>query len=227
MDDRRKNVPFDPFYFEKLKKDNRKQSIADTFKTIHQKNHWSGSESVSGEGSGREQTRVLSTALPRLLTKLQIDVLLDLPCGDSGWMRHLELPVIRYIGADIVEELISENQTKYRDHQRQFLTLDMTSDPLPDADLLLCRDCLVHLSFEDIFSALENIRRSRITYILTSTFTGCKKNEDIQTGDWRLLNLEKPPFSFPPPLYLINEKCSEGDGRFIDKSLGLWLVKDL
>ncbi|MEO8451290.1 MAG: hypothetical protein ABI647_15960 [Gemmatimonadota bacterium] len=89
---------------------------------------------------------------------------------------------------------------------------------------MLCRDCLVHLSFADVGRALANIRSARITYLLTTTFPEEALNVDIATGDWRPLNLEREPFSFPPPLALLPEGCTEGDGRFQDKSLGLWLV---
>lgn len=81
---------------------------------------------------------------------------------------------------------------------------------------MLCRDCLVHLSFVDIVRALNNIKRSGISYLLTTTFPDCDRNEDTVTGDWRVLNLERPPFSF-----------TEGGREFRDKSLGLWLVRDL
>ena len=75
--------------------------------------------------------------------------------------------------------------------------------------------------------ALDNLRAGDVPYLLTTTFPGCEANEDIATGDWRPLNLERPPFSFPPPLALVDEQCSEGGGQFRDKSLGLWRVDDL
>jgi hypothetical protein len=62
---------------------------------------------------------------------------------------------------------------------------------------------------------------------IDGTHPDCEENEDITTGDWRLLNLEKPPFNFPKPLQLLNEQCSEGGGQFCDKSLGLWRVQDI
>ena len=85
----------------------------------------------------------------------------------------------------------------------------------------------MHLSIADICSALGNIKSSQIAYLLTTTFPNCEENEDITTGDWRLLNLEKPPFNFPTPLRLINEQCSESGGLYRDKSLGLWQVQDI
>ncbi|MEQ9667454.1 MAG: hypothetical protein RLO19_03765 [Coleofasciculus sp. G2-EDA-02] len=98
---------------------------------------------------------------------------------------------------------------------------------LPTAEFLLCRDCLVHFSFADIHRTLNNIKISGIAYLLTTTFPDCSENEDITTGDWRLLNLEKPPFYFPKPLQLLNERCSDGGGQFQDKSLELWRVQDI
>ncbi|ARV59320.1 hypothetical protein BZZ01_12405 [Nostocales cyanobacterium HT-58-2] len=227
MNNRRDNVPFDPYYFEKQASTGMTFSLSNTFRHIYQKNHWCGPDSVSGEGASRSQTQQLEAELPALLKTLQVEVLLDLPCGDFSWMQFINLPISRYIGADILYELIVENHRQYGSQNYQFITLDLTSESLPMADLLLCRDCFVHLSFADIHSAIDNIKSSQIPYLLTTTFPNCEENEDIVTGDWRLLNLEKPPFHFPTPLRLLNEQCSEGGGLYQDKSLGLWLVQDI
>ena len=224
MNKRRDNVPFDPYYFEKRASEGITFSLGDTFRHIYETNHWRGTDSVSGEGATRNQVQQIEAELPTLLEALQVDVLLDLPCGDFSWMQFVNLPVSLYIGADIITELIAENQKQYGNQHRQFITLDLTVDPLPTAKLLLCRDYLVHFSFADIHRTLDNIKRSGIAYLLTTTFSECEENEDITTGDWRLLNLEKPPFNFPKPLQLLNEQCSEGGGQFRDNSLGLWRV---
>jgi len=165
--------------------------------------------------------------LPDLLRELDTRTLLDLPCGDYTWLRQVELPVTQYIGADVVPSLIADHQARYKDDRHGFAVLDLRVDALPSADVLLCRDCLVHLSFADIALALGNIRRSGIAYLLTTTFPDCERNEDTVTGDWRLLNLERAPYDFPAPLRLVNEHCSEGGRLFRDKSLGLWRVEDL
>lgn len=74
---------------------------------------------------------------------------------------------------------------------------------------------------------LVNIKKSNIDYILTTTFTNQEQNKDIITGSWRPINLLLKPFLFPKPLMLINEKCQEDDGKFHDKALALYKVKDL
>jgi hypothetical protein len=227
MPNRREHVPFDPHYFQKKKEEGHSAPIDEVFRHIHETNLWNGPDSVSGAGASRTQIEELQRRLPSLLKELAVEVFLDLPCGDFSWMRFIELPVSQYIGADIVPELVTRHQAESGNEQRRFQVLDLTSDRLPEADLLLCRDCLVHLSFADIRRSLANIKNSGIKYLLTTTFPQCDANEDIVTGDWRLLNLRLPPFNFPPPLELINERCTEGDGLFRDKSLGLWLVSDI
>jgi hypothetical protein len=224
---RRDAVPFDPRHFERLARSGERLSSEETFRDIHRRHHWTGSASPSGAGAAEEQTARLRAELPALLTDLGVRSLLDLPCGDYSWMATIDLPVERYIGADLLPELIAPLQGRYGDARRRFMVLDLTRDTLPAADLLLCRDCLVHLSLVDIRLALSNVARSGISWLLTTTFPEGAENEDIVTGDWRLLHLERAPFSFPPPVRLLDEGCTEGAGLFADKSLGLWRVSDL
>jgi hypothetical protein len=94
-------------------------------------------------------------------------------------------------------------------------------------DLILCRDCLVHLSLADIDAALKNIARSGSTYLAATTFPGRGVNPDIKTGGWRPLDLQAHPFYFPEPLAIINEQCTEAAGLYADKSLAVWRVIDL
>jgi hypothetical protein len=58
-------------------------------------------------------TETIRQTLPALLAELRVESMLDLPCGDFNWMKQVELPVSRYIGADIVEPLIAKNQGQY------------------------------------------------------------------------------------------------------------------
>ncbi|WP_228000736.1 class I SAM-dependent methyltransferase [Nocardia australiensis] len=197
------------------------------FTHIFRSNLWS-SGSVSGPGSELAQTRQLCAGLPELLSRFGVRTLLDLPCGDFGWLSGVDLGVERYIGADIVAELVEQNTQRYASAgKREFRVLDLTADPLPEADAVLCRDCLVHLSFEDIGQALRNLRRSGSRYLLTTTFVELTANTDIPTGNWRPLNLRLAPFGFPEPLAILVEGCTEEDGAYADKALALWSISEL
>lgn len=196
------------------------------FTDICHKNRWGGKESVSGAGSELFATRVVRNKLPAVCGNFDVHTMLDIPCGDFHWMKHVDLEGVDYTGADIVTDLIQQNN-QYETSNIHFCKLNLIEDKMPKVDLVFCRDCLVHLSYKDAFFALHNIWDSGSTYLLTTTFTSRQHNRDIVTGHWRPLNLEVTPFSFPPPLKTINEECTEGDGTFNDKSLGLWKVADI
>ncbi len=227
MTDRRGLVSFDPDHFAKHTAKHGPVDALTAFRYAHEHNLWHGPETRSGPGSSLAQTDQIAKVLPDLCRRHEVMTLLDVPCGTFHWMARVNLADIQYIGGDLVPEVVENANQQYGASGRRFVELDLTQSALPEADLLLCRDCFVHLSYVDIAQAISNIRRSRITYLLTTTFPAETHNRDIVTGDWRPVNLEAPPFSFPPPLELAGEGCTEQDGAFSDKSLGLWRVRDL
>ncbi len=198
------------------------------FTHIFRTNLWSGG-SVSGPGSDDDQTRALRAELPAMMRRLGVRSLLDLPCGDFNWLAGAELDLDWYLGADIVDELVRRNQQRYAraDGGLRFVPLDLLRDPLPRADAVLCRDCLVHFGFADIRRALANLRASGSRYLITTTFTQLSTNVDIPTGDWRPLNLCREPFGFPEPVDLVLEGCTEEDGAYADKALAVWAIEEL
>jgi hypothetical protein len=194
----------------------------DVFEQIYRRNIWGYQETVSGAGSTLSYTRTLRAALPSLLRELNVQILLDLPCGDFNWMSQVDLPVSHYIGADIVGALVADMQARYGAPHREFRILDICSDPLPDADLLLCRDCFIHLAEDMVFRALSNIVRSNIKYVLMTTYPG-GQNRAIRTGDWHPINLQQAPYNLPAPLKVIED----WEPPFDERHLGLWDVAAL
>jgi len=203
------------------------RALHEVFSKVYRTNFWGSPESRSGAGSDLTQTAEIRKRIPEVIAHLGARTMLDIPCGDFHWMKELELDA-EYIGADIVEELVRKNRELYSNSLRNFVVCDITKGPLPTVDLVLCRDLLVHLSYRDAFAALRNLRLSGSEYLLTTTFTERSQNFDIPTtGKWRPLNLRLAPFNFGKPLLLVNEKCTEGDGAWSDKSLSLWRIADL
>ena len=194
------------------------------FRDIFQFNRWNDAESVSGVGSNRRYTRNLRRALPRLLRKYAIRSILDVPCGDFAWMKNVPLdPEMQYMGGDIVHELVERLQKEFSSPQRRFERLDLVSSPLPKADILICRDCFIHLSNADVFKALSNFARSDIKYILTTTYRFGRINADIATGQFRAINLQAAPFSLPPPIETIVDYIYP----FPPRRLALWSSEQL
>ncbi|WP_128926458.1 class I SAM-dependent methyltransferase [Bradyrhizobium guangxiense] len=202
--------------------------LAARFERIERTNLWGAVSSVSGLGSEDTATAAIRDALPPLLQRLGVRSLLDAPCGDAGWIGLLKLD-LDYIGIDIVPALIEANNRRVADGELagRFLVADITRDALPHADLILCRDCLVHLSFQNIARVTARFRESGAQFLLATTFPEVEDNHDCEDGDWRALNMTRAPFDWPAPRELIDERCEEGDGGWRDKSLGLWQLDAL
>jgi SAM-dependent methyltransferase len=200
----------------------RGQSRAQVFGYIFDTNKWGG-ESVSGKGSGLERTYRIRQQLPGLWQRLGVTSILDVPCGDHGWIDTLDLSGYDYTGVDIVPALIEQNRARYPG--RRFLVADVCEDRLPDADFVLCRDLLVHLSFADIEAALANLLAVNGRYLMCTTFPHIRENRDAVTGKHRRLNMCLAPFGWPEPLELLDEGTAEA--QIHGKCQGLWALPEL
>jgi 2-polyprenyl-3-methyl-5-hydroxy-6-metoxy-1,4-benzoquinol methylase len=198
-------------------------SLQQRFQRIHDTNLWGAEASVSGLGSELDATATLRAELPPLLRRLGVTSLLDAPCGDAGWIARADVGV-HVTGVDIVPDLIGRLRERAArgEISGDYHLADITSDSLPACDAILCRDCLVHLSFANIVRAVENFRRSGARWLIATTFPDWQRNTDCEDGDWRALNFERAPFDWGAPIELLNENCTEAGGGWRDKSLGVW-----
>lgn len=201
-----------------------RRTVRAAFTKHYERRDWDEPESVSGRGSTLRSTESIRAVLPALFAEFGVRSVIDAGCGDFNWFRTLGVDLDRYLGIEVVEDLASLDQQLYGGDKCSFASLDIIHDKLPAADLILCRDCLVHLKNRQIVTALRNFRRSRSRYILATTYTSLHLNQEVSLGGWRPLNLELPPFNLGSPLRLISE------GPFIeapdlpDKCLGLWAL---
>jgi hypothetical protein len=203
-------------------------NLAQRFRRIHDTNLWGAAASPSGLGSEIDATAVLRAELPWLFERLGVTSLLDAPCGDAGWINTADLRV-RTVGVDIVPALIGRLQARAAagDIRGEYHLADITRDALPRCDAILCRDCLVHLSFANIERAVANFRASGAKWLIVTTFPEWQANADCEDGDWRALNFERAPFGWGPPVELLNENCLEAGGGWRDKSLGVWRLAEI
>lgn len=176
-------------------------------------------ESRSGDTSTLRSTANLRKELPRLLHKFDVETFFDAPCGDMNWMKQVLKDVrVNFIGADIVEPMIDELESDPELNQATFMKLDLTCDELPSADLMLARDFLFHLSFDDTLAFLRNFVKSDIRYLLTTSHIndGKFENRDIPTGRFRQIDLFEAPYNFPRDTL---DKILDGKN---DRYLYLW-----
>lgn len=199
----------------------------DIFTTIYQSRLW-GAENPSGPGSLDKFVEPLWRELPILFQDLGVESIVDLGCGAFNWINNaLPESGINYLGCDIVEDLIENLSVSKSNDWTKFKVLDAVTDPIPKADLVVCRSVLFHLSNDDIIKTIENIKKSESEWLLTTSFTyrGLPVNEDIKTGGFRRINLELSPFNLPPSRRVIFDL--DGDGNNFSTALCLWKVSDL
>lgn len=195
--------------------------MRDVFSSIYAGRQWGAGESASGPGSGLSRTAGIRVGIPALLAQLEVGSVLDAGCGDLHWMAQAQLPC-SYVGVDIVPELIADARAR---HDLDLRVADVTRDELPSAELVLCREVFLHLPVAGVWAALANFRAAGATWLLAGSFRAEGPSRDIEPGDWRPLDLEAVPFSFPPPERVIPD--APLDGTYPGKALCLWRLADI
>lgn len=198
---------------------NQTGTLAERFEGIYARGHWTAGRSdvpLSGEGSTLDATAALREWLPLMLRQLEAKTLLDVGCGDFTWMRTVDLPC-RYVGIDLVASVVAANTAAFADDRRSFAVANAVADPLPAADVALCREVLFHLSFADARALLLNVVANGAAWLMLTTDRATRFNADIESGGARFLNLEIAPFSFGPPDHFVEEP-----GSMRGRRVGVW-----
>ena len=205
------------------------------FTALYNTNGFGSLESKSGPGSTLEKTKTLTPFIIDVIKKYNIQSVTDFPCGDLNWVNGIWPQINQYVGCDIVENCIKDNQAKYP--TGDFRCLDLSCDEIPAADLLIVRDVLGHQPIEVALQMVENILKSKCKYLLSTTWakktgdnwTQCqqgeilRENQGVNFGGFYPVNLMSSPFNFP-----LAEEFHKED-VFVDdheagyaKTLALW-----
>jgi hypothetical protein len=191
------------------------------FSAIYRERVWSSDGSPSGPGSDPQSTLTIADDLARVLAELGALHVTDIGCGDFGWMKGVTGD-FHYCGLDIVSGLIDALNERYGNHSRRIMQCDATRDRLPAGDVAICREVLFHLSFSDARALIANVAHHRYRYLIATSDTAIWFNADIQSGDYRPVNLARLPFRFPTPIELIP------DSRLVPhRVLGVWRLADV
>ena len=168
------------------------------FIKIYKTNFWGDRESISGPGSNIKNTKETIHLLKKIIKKYNVKKILDAPCGDFIWMYKVlnKMPYLKYIGIDIVNDLIEYNNKQYGKPNIKFYKKDILNNLFPKCDLIICRDFLIHLSNKDIKKFLKNLKSSNFKFLLINGYEAKSKriiNKEIVTGDFRELDIFKYP----------------------------------
>lgn len=176
-----------------------------------------GRPTVSGGGSLMETTSEVRSWLPAIIGKYGIRTMADVPCGDGHWMAHVDLGGVYYVGYDLLADVVGRaafGPGRGKDLGRTYRVHNAITTPPDRADLILCRDFLVHLSYEHALAVLENFRRSGSRYLAVNTFPYVRNEELAQSHagwGWRPLDLESEPFDLGPAIDGVMEVAA-GEG---------------
>ena len=99
----------------------------------------------------------------------------------------------------------------------------------------MVRDCLFHLSYEDINHFFLNLARLDYKYLLTTTHLVEEnfRNANITTGDFRIIDLFSDPFNFNrinvkdrvndyPKDHIIPREMILVEKKYVPKSINLY-----
>jgi len=181
-------------------------------------------ETPCGRGSKLQSTVGVRRALPGILERYKVAVINDAGCGDCNWIRHVPLRDTNYRGYDVFlreDEIGSWSSVSYV----SISELDVTTEVMPQCDLIICRDVFPHLPNKLIESTLELFRKSGPLLLSTSfrEVPNVGRHEDISTGvKFSPLDLCTEPFSLGVPLEVITEE-DVAPGRF----MGLWSLRSI
>ena len=209
------------------------------------------SMSRSGQGSGRDATFGVRFALPWLIRLLRVESILDVPCGDFNYMRHvlsssaLEQHTLSYTGMDLVHPLVGALQRAFGStegrHTIRFTQFDLSLQMLWPADLVVMRDLLFHFSRARILRVLQQVSRSGSRFFLSTFFpsetnslvrNGTTQQRDLQRmwadggGHFSFwpVNLAVAPFALGPPLLAIGMDSDDWPYSRRQRVMGLWAL---
>lgn len=150
---------------------NKKLSTKEVFTQIYTKGKWGKTKHktyFSGLGSSLEYiiTPYVDYITNFLSAYPHKPTIVDLGCGDFEIGKNFVPYASKYIGVDIVDNLIDRNKTEYtKKDQIEFMCLDIIKDQLPDGEIGFLRQVLQHLSNDQILLILKKLNKYQITFI--------------------------------------------------------------
>lgn len=156
---------------------------------------------AKGQGCGPASTEVFTRGfrgfLANTIRTLGVKRVIDYGCGDWQWQRHCDWNGISYLGIDIAKTVIEKNQREFPQHK--FRVWDWTMKPeirfLPNADLLLVKDLIHHISKIQIERMIE--RACHYPHVLW--VVDVENGKVCRAEDQQYFNSLKKVFIFDPP----------------------------
>jgi hypothetical protein len=197
----------------------RARSAEDVFTEIYANNLWGGDKGTYCSGPGSRDSWIVGPyveCMGRELRQLGGAITaVDLGCGDYAIGSQLAPSCDRYIGVDVVQDLVAHNNREFANDSISFRHLDIVEDELPDADVCFVRQVLQHLSNDQIGKLLPKLMKYSRCFVtehhpparlLTQPNLNKPHGADTRLNLGSGVFLEAAPFSIDPHrLHLILE----------------------
>ncbi len=178
----------------------------DAMEQIYEMNLWGGNGAKFYSGMGSHHPQLVNSYVAAVTSFLQVFIppleVCDLGCGDFNIGRQLVPHTKKYIGVDIVEDLIKYNKEKFIADKLEFHCLDIATTTLPSGDCAILRQVLQHLSNADVLRVVHKLPQFKYVILTEHIPQGdFIPNKDILSGQGiRLkkqsgLNLLASPFN--------------------------------
>lgn len=173
----------------------RMNDIMGIFDDIYRGDRWGFG---SGHGSLPSVTKGYRAYLEMFIRENSVRSVVDYGCGDWQFSRLINWGDASYLGVDIVEKVIVDNQRLYANEKIAFQHIMPNGSDFAGADLLVVKDVLQHMSEKDIKLFLSKVV-PKFKYCLITNCIEPRKdiNASIATGEFRPLDLRLRPFNVP------------------------------
>jgi len=202
---------YDGYRLEKSAERNRLMSTEAIFTEIYSTNRWGGSPGIFFSGLGSHEAAIVSPYVAVVTAELQqlgasSLTAVDLGCGDFSVGRRLAPACGRYIGIDIVKQLIAHNERTFGSGSVSFRHANIVDDALPGGDICFVRQVLQHLSNEQIAAVLPKLDRFTWCFVtehhpspgrLIEPNKNKPHGDDIRVSRGSGVFLDEPPFRVP------------------------------
>jgi len=153
----------------------------------------------SGTGSTQQSTAVYRALLQQFLADNHIKSVVDAGCGDWEFSHLIDWTGIDYKGFDIVPSVVAVDKQRYAAPNITFTVGNIVEDDLPAADLLISKHVLQHLPNADVqkflTKQLAKYKHVLLTNGVDPTTMSATNGTDIEPGEYRQLDVTKPPFN--------------------------------
>lgn len=200
------------------------------FDAIYKQQIWSGKDAsvpLSGPGSLVQSSRPVIDFINQGVENQQIGSVLDLGCGDLTYIStidHITNGAVQYTGVDVSDYILKENENRYA-----WFTgacMDITEPQVFDADLIVIKDILFHLTNDQITALFNNLAGSRFNFCIVTTMnnsSNAKRKLDPRHS-YANVNIRLAPFFRHRYLQALPRPRSANEGM---KDQGEFLVYDL